>query len=198
MAPMSVTEYTPQQHAAMLALAREGVCQAVRTGHVLLPDLAGMDDYLQALRACFVTLDSMGELRGCIGSLNPSRPLAHDLLHNACGAALHDYRFPPLQASEPIQLSISILSPLEEIDFTCEAELLEKLQPGRDGLLLQAGRNRATFLPVVWQGLPTPELFLRALKRKAALPVDYWSDQVRAWRYRSEYFSEEGERPACD
>ncbi len=199
MVPMSVTdEYTSPQRAAILALARKGVCQAVKTGAVELPDVSSLEEYLQVQRACFVTLESQDELRGCIGSLQATRPLAHDLLHNACGAALYDYRFAPLEASEPIQVSVSILSPLEEMSFGSEAELLRQLQPGKDGVLLQAGRNRATFLPVVWEGLPTPELFLRALKRKALLSSDYWSNQVRAWRYRSEYFSEQGERPACE
>lgn len=182
----------------MLALARQGVCQAVSQGCVDLPDVETLDPCLRAFRASFVTLDSQGELRGCIGSLQATRPLGHDLLHNACGAALHDYRFPPVQATEPIQVSISILTPLEELSFASEQELLERLRPGRDGVLLQAGRHRATFLPVVWQGLPEPGLFLRTLKRKAELPVDYWSDQVRVWRYASEYFGEEGEKPACD
>ncbi len=195
---MSVTEYSSPQRAAMLALARQGVCQAVKTGNVELPEVDGLADYLQVYRACFVTLESHAELRGCIGSLQAIRPLGHDLLHNACGAALYDYRFALLEASEPIQIALSILSPLEEMTFDSEAELLRQLRPGEDGLLLQAGRNRATFLPVVWEGLPTPELFLRELKRKAVLSADYWSGQVRAWRYRSEYFAEEGEKPACD
>ncbi|WP_343802343.1 AmmeMemoRadiSam system protein A [Marinobacterium maritimum] len=195
---MSVTEYNSQQRAAILLLAREGVCQAVRTGSVELPDITSLEPFLREDRACFVTLESHAELRGCIGSLQATRPLGHDLLHNACGAALYDYRFEALQASEPVQVSVSILSPLEEMSFSSESDLLAQLIPREDGLLIQAGRNRATFLPVVWEGLPTPELFLRALKRKAALPADYWSDQVKAWRYHSEYFAEEGEKPACE
>ncbi len=195
---MSVTEYTPEERAIILALARRGVCEAVEMGSVELPDIAAMEACLQAHRACFVTLDSHDELRGCIGSLQAIRPLGHDLLQNACGAALYDYRFAPLQASEPIKVSVSILSPMQEMSFASEQDLMRQLRPGQDGLLLQAGRNRATFLPVVWEGLSTPELFLRTLKRKAALSADYWSDQVRAWRYSSEYFSESEERPACE
>lgn len=198
MAPMSVIEYGLGRQQEMLALARSGVCQAVRFGSVEMPARESLADYLCEYRACFVTLESHEELRGCIGSLEPRRPLGHDLLHNACGAALHDYRFAPLRLDEPIRVSISILSPLEELKFASEAELLQQLKPGEDGLLLQAGRHRATFLPVVWEGLSTPELFVRALKRKAALPSDYWSAQVRGWRYRSEYFSEVEERPACE
>ncbi|GAA0785675.1 AmmeMemoRadiSam system protein A [Marinobacterium sediminicola] len=195
---MSVIEFSPEQQAAILSLARKGVCEAVEHGSVALPDINQFADFLRTSRACFVTLDSQGELRGCIGSLQATRPLAHDLLHNACGAALHDYRFPPLKTDEPIQVAVSILSPLVEMRFETEKDLLKQLVRDRDGVLLQAGRNRATFLPVVWEGLPVPELFLRALKRKAGLSPDYWSDQVKVWRYQSEYFSEEGEKPACE
>ncbi|MBA4501881.1 AmmeMemoRadiSam system protein A [Marinobacterium marinum] len=195
---MSAIEYTARQRASLLSLARQGVCQAVAKGYIDLPDLASLEPYLQLPRASFVTLDSHDELRGCIGSLQAVRPLAHDVLHNACGAALHDYRFAPLQASEPVSISVSILSPLDEVIFSSEADLLHQLVPGRDGVLLQAGRNRATFLPVVWEGLTTPDIFLRALKRKAALAADYWSDQVRVWRYESESFAEDRERPACE
>ncbi|MBU3735995.1 MAG: AMMECR1 domain-containing protein, partial [Methylobacterium sp.] len=61
---------------------------------------------------------------------------------------------------------------------------LAQLQPGEDGLILEAGRYRSTFLPQVWEQLPTPELFLSQLKRKAGLPAAFWSAEIRLSRYR--------------
>ena len=195
---MCAIEYGSEQRAAILALARQGVCQSVMTGSVALPDVGQMAPFLQPQRASFVTLESIGRLRGCIGSLEPVRPLGHDILHNACGAALHDYRFQVLEAAEPIRISVSILSPLQEMQFTSEEDLLCQLEPGKDGVLLQSGRCRSTFLPVVWTSLSQPEVFMKELKLKAGLPADYWSERVRVWRYRSESFAEAVERPACE
>lgn len=194
---MSVTEYSEQQQHYLLSLARQGVCESLMMGNVQLPDVTSLPAFVQSPRACFVTLEQGGRLRGCIGSLEAVRPLAHDILHNACGAALHDYRFTPLTESEPISIALSVLSRLEPLAFDCEEALLDQLRPGQDGILLQAGRKRATFLPSVWQSLNTPTVFIQELKRKAGLPVGYWSPQIKAWRYSCEYCSELYDRPAC-
>jgi len=112
--------------------------------------------------ACFVTLESSGSLRGCIGSLNARRPLAEDVLHNARAAAFDDPRFPPLHGAElaGVEISISVLTPPEPFPVKNEADLLQSLRPGVDGLLLEDGAYRATFLPSVWEQLPTPAAFL--------------------------------------
>jgi len=142
--------------------------------------------------ACFVTLESSGSLRGCIGSLNARRPLAEDVLHNARAAAFDDPRFPPLHGAElaGVEISISVLTPPEPFPVKNEADLLQSLRPGVDGLLLEDGAYRATFLPSVWEQLPTPAAFLAQLKRKAGLPAHHWSPTIRFSRYRTIEFSE--------
>ena len=111
----------------------------------------------------------------------------------AFSAAFRDARFPPLREDElhVTTIEISVLSPLSPYPVTSESELLEGLAPGIDGLLLEAGRHHATFLPKVWDQLPEPIDFLRALKQKAGLPPNYWSEDMRFHRYRTLSFSDE-------
>lgn len=146
---------------------------------------------LQRPAATFVTLRREGELRGCIGGLTARQALVLDVVENAAGAALHDPRFFPLRPPELVGLHIhiSVLSPLVPLTFASESELLAQLRPGVDGLLLELGRRRGTFLPSVWETLPDPRDFLRELKRKAGLPHDYWCADVRISRYTTESIS---------
>jgi len=172
----------------LLRVAREAVVEGVRRGVPWLPD---PQDYPASLRdpgATFVTLHVDGELHGCVGSLEPARPLVVDIAHNAFAAAFHDPRFPSLEKAEldALELHIALLGPLQALEVASEAELVARLRPGVDGLLLEEGPHRGTFLPAVWQGLPEPEDFVRALKRKAGLAPDHWSDAVRVWRYEAE------------
>ena len=141
--------------------------------------------------ASFVTLHADGRLRGCIGSLEAHRPLIDDVADNAFSAAFRDPRFDPLEAREldRLSLEISVLTKPEPLDARSEQDLLRRIEPGRDGLILQDGGHRGTFLPSVWESLPDPALFVRELKRKAGLRPDHWSDRLRVWRYRTESFS---------
>lgn len=143
---------------------------------------------LQLQRACFVTLEIHGELRGCIGSLEAHRPLITDINHNAYAAAFSDPRFPALQEKEfpLIDIHISILSPSALISFESEDDLAIQICPGIDGLILEAEGRRGTFLPSVWESLPDTKSFLRHLKMKAGLPENYWSSQIKVWRYTTE------------
>jgi len=141
--------------------------------------------------ATFTTLKLEGELRGCCGTIEPRRPLIHDVWYNAWASAYLDPRFPPVSAAELAALSytISVLSPLEHVPARSEAELIAALKPGVDGLVLACGSARATFLPAVWESLPEPREFLAHLWRKAGLPAGRsWSD-VTALRYRTDTFS---------
>lgn len=149
--------------------------------------------HLRETGACFVTLEKSGALRGCIGSLTARRPLAEDVMHNACAAAFDDPRFPPLTSTElaQIKISISVLTPAAPFPVNSEAELLQSLHPGIDGLLLEERQHRATFLPSVWEQLPSPHAFFIHLKRKAGLPDNYWSPTIRFSRYRTIEFSEQ-------
>jgi AmmeMemoRadiSam system protein B/AmmeMemoRadiSam system protein A len=135
--------------------------------------------------ATFVTLTQNGLLRGCIGSLEARRPLATDVAANALAAAFHDSRFPPLRQVEleMTRIEVSLLDTPEPLDFANEAEALERLRPGIDGLILNCGSHRATFLPQVWESLPTPRLFLQNLKLKAGLPASFWNPHLTLARY---------------
>jgi len=143
---------------------------------------------LKTLRATFVTLQKQGELRGCIGRLEAARPLAEDIAGNAYSAAFEDPRFQPLHESEldGLEIHLSLLTPSEPLAFTSEQDLLDQLRPGEDGLILAEGSRRGTFLPSVWEQLTTPRQFLEHLKLKAGLPASYWSNSIKAWRYRAE------------
>lgn len=149
-------------------------------------DLAAFPAELRGPGASFITLEKAGRLRGCIGSLQAHRPLLDDLAQNAYAAAFRDPRFPPVEASErgDLTLSISLLSPPEAIEgLASEADLLAALRPGEDGLILADGARRATFLPQVWEQLPAPADFVARLKAKAGLAPTHWGPGMRAWRY---------------
>jgi len=151
------------------------------------------DDYpetLRPLRATFVTLETGGQLRGCIGALVAYLPLVQDVAKHAFAAAFEDPRFPELRPDElpKLEIFISVLSPPEPMCFGSEEDLLKQVRPGVDGLILQFHQYRATFLPAVWESLPDPYLFLAQLKRKAGLPLDFWSPELRVERYTTEYF----------
>lgn len=143
---------------------------------------------LRAQRACFVTLYVGGELRGCIGSLEAQRALVEDVADNAYAAAFGDPRFPALRLPDVarLEVSLSILSDFEPLVFGTEAELLAQLRVHVDGLVLEEGRHRGTFLPSVWEQLPQPREFLRQLKLKAGLAGDYWSSTLMVRRYTVE------------
>jgi AmmeMemoRadiSam system protein A len=135
--------------------------------------------------ATFVTLKLDGELRGCIGSLEARRALSADVRANAVAAAFHDPRFRPLTALEfeATLVEVSLLSSAEPVTVADEADLLLQLRPGVDGLVLEYGHRRSTFLPQVWESLPEPRNFLGALKKKAGLDADFWSAELRIKRY---------------
>jgi AmmeMemoRadiSam system protein A len=145
--------------------------------------------------ASFVTLHSGAALRGCIGSLEAKRPLICDVAENAFSAAFRDPRFAPVKESEleDIHLDISVLSEAQPLVFESERDLLQKIQPMVDGLILKDGDFRGTFLPSVWESLPDASNFLQHLKLKAGLPADHWSDSLEVWRYTTESFGDQND-----
>jgi hypothetical protein len=154
--------------------------------HRSLPVAVG--DYPEVLRlpgASFVTLHRNGALRGCVGSPEACRPLVADVAANAFAAAFDDSRFGRLAADERngLGLSVSVLSPPEAMPIASEADLLDQLRPGADGLILAAGKRRALFLPQVWEALPVAKRFVGQLKQKAGLAADDWPADMRAWRF---------------
>jgi AmmeMemoRadiSam system protein A len=177
----------------LLKLARQTIGH--RLGQVESIDRSGLDDSeLQRPLACFVTLKIEGRLRGCIGNLEATGPLLEALERNALQAAFHDHRFSQLSVDEfdRVRLDISILSRPEPLDYQNGDELLKLLQPGIDGIILQQGRARATFLPQVWEQLPEPQVFLEHLCLKAGLGRAAWRDRhPDIARYQVQSFSEE-------
>lgn len=179
----------------LLKVAKQAIEYGLQTGgrKRLSVNPNDFDAPLQQNRATFVTLEIQGELRGCIGTLEAHQPLVCDVAHNAHAAAFSDPRFYPLSEQEyaGLDIHISILSPAEPVQFSSENDLLAQLRPGVDGLILQDGLNKGTFLPSVWESLPDTKQFLMHLKRKAGLPIDYWSDSLQVNRYTTESFGEE-------
>ena len=173
---------------ALLALAR---C-AIGAEFGVAERAVAPHEALAAPGATFVTLLQEGVLRGCIGSLEARRPLGADVRANAVAAAFRDPRFAPLVVHEfhATTIEVSLLSASVALAFADERAMLAQLRPGIDGVILEAGWRRATFLPQVWEQLPEPGEFLAALKQKAGLPEDYWSAQVRVARYTVTKFAE--------
>ena len=141
--------------------------------------------FLRRPGATFVTLKHNGQLRGCIGSLAAHRSLIDDVRANAHAAAFRDPRFDPLRFEElsSVRVEVSLLSVLEPMALCDEAEALAQLRPGIDGIVLEYGGHRGTFLPQVWEHLPDRRSFLTQLKRKAGLAADFWDDGLRLSRY---------------
>lgn len=148
------------------------------------------EEWLRELGASFVTLKLEGDLRGCIGTIDPHRPLGEDVAHNAVAAAYRDPRFPPVSSveREQLEIEVSVLSPREYIAVEDERDALAKLRPGVDGVYLEYGYARSTFLPQVWESLPDPMEFLGELRRKAGLPARFWHPSMKISRYTVEKF----------
>jgi AmmeMemoRadiSam system protein A len=179
---------TEEKGQVLLPLARAAIAREL--GRTLAADDTA--PWLRAAGACFVTLTQQGELRGCIGTLEAHRPLLSDVRANALAAAFRDPRFAPLSAREleSTDVEVSLLSPLQALSFSCEAEALAQLRPGLDGVVLEFGARRGTFLPQVWEQLPEASDFMAQLRRKAGLPAGFWHDEVRLYRYTVDKWKE--------
>ena len=171
----------------LIGIAREAI--ADRSGQ--MGARAWTEPWLGELAATFVTLRIEDELRGCIGSLEVLRPLAIDVWHNAWAAAYRDPRFSPVANDEVarLQVEVSLLSPREPLAVSSERDALTRLRPGIDGIVLEFGDRRATFLPQVWEGLPDPLDFLSELRRKAHLPARFWHPDMKISRYTVEKYA---------
>ncbi|OGI44388.1 MAG: AMMECR1 domain-containing protein [Candidatus Muproteobacteria bacterium RBG_16_64_11] len=165
----------------LLTLARNAIAQAL--DQRIRPH--AQPPWLDEPGAAFVTLSQRGELRGCIGSLEARRALRADVEDNAQAAAFRDPRFAPLGLREyaDTDIEVSVLSALTEIEFAGQQQALAELRPGVDGVVLEYGARRGTFLPQVWEQLPEPHEFLAHLKQKAGLPAAFWDEEIKLWRY---------------
>ncbi len=180
-----MSEESAVRGAALLAIARHAIAHDAD-----VHSAAWREEWLRAHGASFVTLKREGDLRGCIGTIDPHRALGDDVWHNARAAAFRDPRFPPLSHAEHdgLEVEVSVLSPREYFEAASEADAASKLRPGLDGVYLEYGYSRATFLPQVWESLPHPPEFLAELRRKAGLPARFWHADVRLSRYVVEKF----------
>ena len=175
----------------LLDIARNSIEAALGVSELkLLPD----EPWLKPAHATFGTLTQNGRLRGCIGSLEARRPLGEDVRHNARAAALADPRFPPLTSEElaSTRIEVSLLSTPKLLAFADHVDLIAQLRAGEDGLILEYGEARGTFLPQVWESLPEPEQFVAELKRKAGLSPAVSTAKCRILRYRVLKWKEPG------
>ncbi len=165
----------------LLLVARAAISSAL--GKVLAADERAI--WLQEKGACFVTLSQNQELRGCIGTLEAHRSLLADVKANAEAAALRDPRFTPLTLEELefTSIEISLLSPMQALQFKSEQDAMAQLQPGIHGVVFEFEHYRSTFLPQVWEQLPSVHKFMANLKYKAGLPPDFWEEEVRLSYY---------------
>ena len=177
----------------LLDIARQSLERAVRQQRLPKLDMTLMPPSLLYDGASFVTLTINGELRGCIGALEAYQPLALDVQEHAVAAALDDYRFPPVRESElqKIHIEISRLTPPERLEYKDPEDLLELLKPGIDGVILMDGRQRATFLPQVWDKVPSKISFLNQLCMKMGAAPDTWRKKhLEVLIYQVEEFHE--------
>jgi AmmeMemoRadiSam system protein A len=177
--------YEAEHGRRLLQIARQSISAALVAGGEPGAPVAE-EPWLRESRATFVTLMQGEELRGCVGALEAQRPLAADVHANARAAAFQDTRFKPLTLEEfaRTDIEVSLLSSPKRLLFESQADLITRLRPGIDGVILEGENGRhATFLPQVWEGLPDPEQFLAHLKRKAGIPQDAGTQSCRVKRY---------------
>jgi AmmeMemoRadiSam system protein A len=189
---------TPEQGAALVALARQTLVR--HFGRTIAPaDALRLrtllaDEALQACCGTFVTLTIDNQLRGCIGNLSSAVSIHAGVRDNALNAAFHDPRFTPLDKTEldAVHIEVSVLSEPVPLTYSDADELLGRLRPGIDGVIIKKRSASATFLPQVWEQLPRPETFLSHLCLKAGLPADQWRKgdlEVRV--YQVQHFEED-------
>jgi uncharacterized protein len=184
---------TSGERAKLLELARQALEDIIQNGEVGKLNLDELPARLRQEGASFVTLTIHGELRGCMGVIEPQQPLAEDVRQHAISAAIHDPRFPPVTLVElpEIKIEISYLTPIQPLNYSCPEDLISSLRPGVDGVLLRDGHLRATFLPQVWEKIPEPEKFLGLLCQKMGVSPDYWqANKLDVSVYQVEEFHE--------
>jgi len=163
----------------LLKIARQSLEASVSGKPLPDIDLPQYPPSLQKDGASFVTLTILGNLRGCIGALEAFQPLAIDVQEHAIAAALQDFRFPQVQPSElpHITIEISVLSASVPLHYDHPDDLISRLKPHIDGVVLRDGFRKATFLPQVWEKIPDPEHFLSQLCLKMGTSKDLWRNK---------------------
>jgi|WetSurMetagenome_2_1015567.scaffolds.fasta_scaffold198992_1 uncharacterized protein len=173
----------------LLKLARESLEASVK--NLPAPQPEHVPEIAKKWQGCFVTLTISGELRGCIGYIEGIMPLYQAVIDNAKNAALSDPRFPAVSPDELklIRVEVSVLTPPVPLDYKDPQDLLGKIVPNEDGIILKTGFHQSTFLPQVWEELPDKVQFLEHLSRKGGMPSDGWKT-ASVKRYRAIHFQE--------
>ena len=178
----------------LLGVARRIIRDRLSKGEEPQIDPKDLPEKFQERLGTFVTVTINGNLRGCIGHIIPRETLIEGIRANALNAAFRDPRFPPLTQEEfdKIELEISILTPPQELPYTDAEDLLNKLRPGIDGVIIKKGFYEATFLPQVWEQLPDKREFLTHLCLKAGLSAYSWKkEKLQVSIYQVQAFEEE-------
>lgn len=185
---------TSEEKQTLLRIAREALERGVRREKLPPLDASALTPRLREAGASFVTLTVRGDLRGCIGALEPYQPLADDVREHAIAAALEDPRFPPVQPKEleQIEIEVSRLTVPTRLEYKDADDLIAKLRPDVDGVILRDGYQRATFLPQVWEKIPDKAEFLDELCYKMGAASNTWRRKhLEVLIYQVEEFHEE-------
>lgn len=186
------TGLTKKQKQMLIDLARNTIANDLALEEPKFKDSDFSEKIFQEKRGVFVTLEMNGNLRGCIGNIEPVYPLYEAVRRNAHEAAFEDPRFNPLSPEEfpDIEIEISILTIPKPLEYSTPDDLIKKLKPGKDGVILGKGFFKATYLPQVWDEIKEPEFFLSSLAMKAGLDPDIWkNEKVDISMYEVEKFT---------
>ncbi|MFZ0323236.1 MAG: AmmeMemoRadiSam system protein A, partial [Actinomycetes bacterium] len=180
-------QFTDEQRRVLLRLAVDAMAQTLRTGHRRPPRNADLQPWLRVPAATFVTLRRGDQLLGCMGTLDPYQSLASDVVEHSLNAAFDDPRMPAIDWDDfaHMTVEISVLGPMHPLVVGNRQELLRRLRPHIDGLVVRAGARRATFLPAVWDSVGSVDDFVALLWRKAGLAPDQWPPTIELFTYRA-------------
>lgn len=173
-------QLSKEERQILLGIARNSIQSTVAVEPLKLISLDLLPAKLQEFGASFVTITISGKLRGCIGALEACQPLAIDVQEHAAAAASEDYRFAPVSREElrSIEIEISRLTPTKKLEYENSTQLLKKIHPGVDGVVIKDGMRRATFLPQVWEKVSSPEDFLDHLCVKMGAHPELWREKI--------------------
>ncbi len=180
---------TKDELTQLVDVAEQAIHLAVARDRRWVPNAADYPPPLRAPGAAFVTLRRHGRLLGCIGTLAPTESLVVTVADRARAAAFDDPRFPGITRDDlpELEVSVSVLSRPEPLAATGYLDLLERVRPGVDGLLVESGWHRATLLPSVWEDLTDPVEFVGALWRKAGMEPGAWPHDIHVQRYTAQH-----------
>lgn len=190
-----ITTYpvTPEHEHTLLTIAADAIGACLIAGTADPPEREVGDDLaLAQAAATFVTLERGEALLGCIGTLEAVESLVDSVAHNACKAAFADPRMPPVTEADFIVMTIkiSVLSRLSPVRARSWRDVQRAIRPGDDGVLVEAGRHRATLLPSVWDKVDNAEQFLDVLWHKAGLRPRDWLPGTKVSRYTTDEFGD--------